>query len=150
VLVTGKAAFTTEEWETILHGPPTAGLIVITAQRGGTLRETLAMTQSYVEARKQHGENELLDEIVSARPALDHTRYHSADELKEAGLNNLRAAVEALQQKATPHELDAYTHFVLDLAGRIASAHRENGTDVSEAEQAALDEITAALSTPSA
>lgn len=148
--MTGKTAFTTDEWETILHGPPTAGLIVITAQRGGTLRETLAMTQSYVEARKQHGESELLDEIVSARPALDHTRYHSAEELKEAGLSNLRAAVGVLQQKATADELDAYKHFVLDLAGRVANAHRENGTDVSDAEQAALDEIAAALSTPSA
>jgi hypothetical protein len=144
--VTGKAAFTTEEWETILHGPPTAGLIVITAQRGGTLRETLAMTQSYVEARKQHGDDELLDEIVSARPALDHTRYHSAEELKDGGLDNLRAAVEALRQKATADELDAYKHFVLDLAGRVAAAHREHGTDVSDAEQAALDEIKAALS----
>ena len=146
--MTGKAGFTAEEWETILHGPPTAGLIVITAQRGGALRETLAMTQSYVEARKQHGADELLDEIVSARPALDHTRYHSAEELKDAGLNNLRAAVELLQQKATADELGAYKRFVLDLAAGVAKAHRENGTDVSNAEQAALDEIAAALSTP--
>jgi hypothetical protein len=147
--VTGKADFTAEEWETVLHGPPTAGLIVITAQRGGTLRETLALTQSYVEARKQHGQSELLDEIVSAKPALDHTRYHSAEELQEAGLRNLRAAAESLEQKATADEVDAYKRFVLDLAGRVANAHREHGTSVSDAEQAALDEITAALTTPS-
>jgi hypothetical protein len=148
--VTGKADFTTEEWETVLQGPPTAGLIVITAQRGGTLRETLALTQSYLEARKQHGQSELLDEIASAKPALDHTRYHSAEELKEAGLQHLRAAVELLELKATADDVDAYKRFVLELAGRVANAHREHGTSVSDAEQAALDEITATLSTPSA
>jgi len=148
--VTGKADFTAEEWQTVLLGPPTAGLIVITAQRGGTLRETLALTRSYVEARKQHGESELLDEIVSAKPALDHTRYHSAEELKDAGLRHLRAAVELLAAKATTAEVDAYKRFVVDLAGNVANAHREHGTNVSDAEQAALDEITTALATPSA
>ena len=148
--MTGKATFTAEEWENVLHGPPTAGLMVITAQRGGTLRETLALTHSYVEARKQHGQSELLDEIVSAKPALDHTRYHSAEELKEAGLQHLRTAADVLEQKATADEADAYKRFVLDLASRVAKAHREHGTSVSDAEQAALDEITAALATPSA
>jgi hypothetical protein len=148
--MTGKADFTAEEWESILHGPPTAGLIVITAQRGGVLRETLALTQAYVDARKQHGQSELLDEIVSAKPALDHTHYHSADDLKETGLKRLHAGFELLEQKATADEVDAYKHFVLELAGRVANAHREHGTNVSDAEQAALDEIAAALTTPSA
>jgi hypothetical protein len=148
--MTGKADFTAEEWETVARGPSTAGLIVITAQRGGTLRETLALTQSYVEARKKHGQSELLDEIVSARPALDHTHYHSAEDLKENGLKHLRAAIELLEQKATTEEVDAYKRFVLDLADRVANAHREHGTGVSDTEQAALDEIAAALATHSA
>ena len=148
--MTGKADFTADEWESILHGPPTAGLIVITAQRGGVFRETLALTQAYVEARKQHGQSELLDEIVSAKPALDHSRYHSPEELKDAGLKHLRTAAGLLEQKATSDEADAYKKFVLDLAGRVANAHREHGTRVSDAEQAAIDEISAALATPSA
>jgi hypothetical protein len=148
--MTGKADFTADEWETILHGPPTAGLIVITAQRGGIFRETLALTQAYLEARKQHGNSELLDEIVSAKPAIDHSRYHSPEELKDAGLKQLRAASEFLGQKATADEADAYKQFVVDLAGRVANAHREHGTSVSEAEQAAIDEISAAFATPSA
>jgi hypothetical protein len=147
--MTGKADFTAEEWATVAHGPSTAGLIVITAQRGGVLRETLALTQAYVEARNQHGQSELLDEIVSARPALDHSRYHSAEELKEAGLKNVRATVELLEQKAAPEEIEAYKRFVLNLAERVANAHREHGTSVSDAEQAALDQIAAALETPS-
>jgi hypothetical protein len=145
--MTGKADFTADEWETILHGPPIAGLIVITAQRGGTFRETFAMTQSYLDARKHHGESQLLDEIVAARPALDHTRYHSPEELKERGLAQLRTAVALLEAKATAEEADAYKRFVLALAGRVAHAHREQGAEVSAAEQAALDEIGAALAT---
>ena len=147
--MTSKADFTAEEWESILHGPATAGLIVITAQRGGVFRETLALTQSYVEARKQHGQSELLDEIVSARPALEHRRYQSPEELKETGLEHLHAAVELLEQKATADEVDVYKRFILDLAGRVANAHREHGTSIGDAEQAALDAIAAALTTPS-
>ena len=75
--MTTKAAFSPEEWTTVLEGPPTAGLIVITAAHGGTFRETIAMSKAYTEARAQHGESELLDEIVSAKPKMDHTRYHS-------------------------------------------------------------------------
>jgi hypothetical protein len=143
--MTGKADFTPEEWETIAHGPPAAGLIVITAQKGGLFRETLALTQSYVEAHKQHGQSELIDELVSSRPDLDHTRYHSSEELKEAGLAHLRSAIELLESKAAADEVDAYKKFVLDLASRVANAHREDGKSTSDAEQAALDEVKAAL-----
>jgi len=91
--MTGKADFTQEEWDLILEGPPSAGIIVATAQRGGTFRESFAIGRAYVEARKQHGDSELLDEIVAAKPERDHTRYHSAEELKQAGLQHLRDAV---------------------------------------------------------
>jgi len=140
--VTGSADFTAEAWDTVLHGPTTAGLIVITAQRGGTFRETLAMTRSYVEARKEPGQSELIDEIVAAKPALDHTRYRSPEDLRDAGLRHLREAIALLEQQATPDEVEAYRAFVLDLAERVANAHREHGTSVSEAEQAALAAVT--------
>lgn len=147
--MTGKADFTPQEWETITHGPPTAGLIVITAQRGGLFRETLALTRAYVDLHKAHGQSELIDQLVSARPDLDHTHYGSPEELKKAGLEHLRAAVALLERQATPDEVTAYKAFVIDLATKVASAHRESGKDVSDAEQAALDEVKAALGSPS-
>ena len=91
--MTSKSDFSTEEWQLILEAPPTAGLIVVTAQRGGSLRETVAMAKAYVEARQQHGQSELLDAIVAANPQRDHTHYHSLDELKQHGLQHLRDAV---------------------------------------------------------
>lgn len=143
--MTGKSDFTQQEWELVLEGPPSAGMIVVTAQRGGTFRETIAMAKAYVEARQQHGESELLDEIVAAKPEADHTRYHSVDELKQHGLQHLRDAVELLERKASTDEVDGYRRFVLTLAEKVANAHREGDAAVSEAERAAIDEIAASL-----
>jgi hypothetical protein len=152
--MTGKADFSPEEWEVVLKGPPSAGMIVITAQRGGTFRESFSMAKSYGEARKQHGDSELLDEIASTKPEIDRTRYHSPEELKEHGLQHLREAVELLEQKAAPEEVDEYRRFVLTLANRVADAHKEgflglSGERVSEAERAAVAEIAEALGTES-
>jgi hypothetical protein len=144
--MTGKADFTTEEWDTVLEGPTSAGLIVSTAQRGGSFREILAMAKAYTEARKEHGESELLDEIVSHKPEVDRTRAHSPEELKEHGLQRIRDAVALLEQKATPQELDDYRRFVVSLAERVAGAKsEEDGQPVSDAEKAAIAEIAEAL-----
>src|SRR5437763_1399985 len=83
--MTQSTDFSEQDWRTILEGPPAAGLIVLMAQSGGTFKETWALSKSYVEARQQHGESQLLDEIVSTKPKMDHTRYHSHEELQEAG-----------------------------------------------------------------
>jgi hypothetical protein len=143
--MTTKSDFTTEEWQLILEAPPSAGMIVVTAQRGGSFRESIAMAKAYVEARQQHGESELLDEIVAAKPERDHTHYHSPDELKQSGLKHLRDSVALLEGKATPVEVDEYRRFIITLSHRVAAAHREHGVAVSESEQAAIDEITGAL-----
>jgi hypothetical protein len=143
--MTTKIAFSADEWAVVLEGPPSAGMIVVTAARGGMIRETIAMSKAYTEARAQHGASELLDEIVSAKPKADHTRYHSAEELKASGLAHLRDAVAVLESKATPQELDDYRRFVLTLASKVAAAHREDGQDVSPAEAQAIAEITTAI-----
>lgn len=145
--MTTKSDFSAEEWQLILEAPPSAGMIVVTAQRGGTFRETIAMAKAYAEARQQHGESELLDEIVSAKPERDHTHYHSPDELKQAGLQHLRDSVKVLEGKATPVEVEEYRQFILNLTHSVAAAHREHGQDVGESERAAIDDIAAALNT---
>jgi hypothetical protein len=150
--MTTKADFTPQEWDLVLEGPPSAGMIVITAQRGGTLRETVSMAKSYAEARAQHGQSELLDEIVAAKPEIDHTRYHSPEELKAHLLEHLRDAVALLEGKAQPQELDEYRRFVVNLAQHAAAAHRERGGSdpVSDVEHAAITEIAHAMGTEAA
>ncbi len=105
------------------------------------------MSKAYAEARAEHGESELLDEIVSAKPKIDHARYHSAEELRDNGLGHLRDAMTLLESKATAEERDDYRHFVLTLASKVAAAHREHGQSVSPAEAEAIQQITAALGT---
>jgi len=145
--MTTKSAFSPEEWKAVLEGPPAAGMIVITAARGGMFRETVAMSKAYAEARTEHGDSELLDEIVAAKPQVDHTRYHSAEELRDHGLRHLRDAVTLVDSKATTQERDDYRRFVLTLADKVAAAHKEAGQSVSPAEAEAIQQITAALGT---
>jgi hypothetical protein len=147
--MTGKADFTAEEWRLVTEALSTAGMVVITAQRGGSFRESFALAKAYTEARKAHGASQLLDEIVSAKPEVEHARYHSEQELKDHALQLLRDAVALLERKATPAEVDDYKKFVLNLADRVAHAHREGGQAVSPAEQAAIDELATTLGTTS-
>jgi hypothetical protein len=142
--VTGKADFTEEEWEVVSEGPTSAGMIVTTAERGGTFRESFSMAKAYTEARERHGASELLDEIVSAKPKVDR-HASSPDDLETKGLQHLRDAVAALEAKATPQELEDYRGFVVGLAERVAHAHREDGQEVSDAERAAIEKIQGAL-----
>jgi hypothetical protein len=139
--MTGKSDFTEEEWKTVLEAPPSAGLLVIASDRGGSIRESFSMAKAYTEARKEHGESQLLDELVSAKPEMDHTRYHSPDELKQGTVKHLTDAVELLKAKATPEEVDEYKKFIVGLANRVAEAHK----GVTDVERSAIGEIEAAL-----
>lgn len=139
--MTKKTDFDQEEWDLIAEGPATAGMIVIRAEGGGTFRETIALAHAYGDARKQHGQSELLDEIVSSKPEFDRHRYRTDADLKGEGMARIGQAVSVLREKATPQEVSDYGSFVLTLARAIAEAHTEHGQKISPAEQAALDGI---------
>jgi hypothetical protein len=155
--MTRKADFNAEEWSTVVDGPLYAGMRVISADRRGTLRESIAMGRVYQEARQHHGESELLDELVASQPSID------ADRVRQAGGNiaaltsqQLREAMGILEGKATASEVDAYKTFVMTVAQAVAGAHKEGGflgiggKHITDAENQALDEISAALGAPPA
>jgi hypothetical protein len=143
--VTDKAAFTDEEWETIIEAPPGAGMLVVLASKGGSIRESFSMAKAYTEARQQHGQSELLDEIASTKPKLDRSHHGSPEELEANALGHVREAVATLEAKATPDEVDQYRRFVGSVLQHVAEAHREGDQQVSDAEQAAMDKVTQAL-----
>jgi hypothetical protein len=143
--MTAKAAFSPTEWQLVLEAPPAAGMLVIAASRGGTFRETIAMSKAYAEARAQHGESELLDEIVAERPHVERGKVRSPEELREQDLDCLRDVTTLLEHKATVEERDDYRRFVLTVADKVAAAHREGGMQVSPAEEQAIQDITTAL-----
>ena len=144
--MTSKEAFSPSEWQLVLEGPPTAGLLVITASHGGTFRETIAMSKAYAEARAQHGESELLDEIVAEKPRVERGgRVHTPEELRDQSIGCVTAAAALIEDKATAQERDDYGHFVLSVANKVAAAHREGGQQVSPAEAQAIEDVTTAL-----
>jgi hypothetical protein len=144
--VTTKAAFSPSEWQLLLEGPPTAGLLVITASHGGMFRETVAMSKAYAEARAQHGDSELLDEIVAEKPRMDRGgKVHNPEELRDEALDCLTDVSTLLEHKATAEERDDYGRFVLTVANKVAAAHREGGKQVSPAEAQAIQDITTAM-----
>jgi len=151
--MTTKADFNAEEWSTIVEAPLLAGLRVVAADRGGTIRESVAMGKVYQEARQGDGESELLDEIAASPQGLDQERLRASGDLAAAATERLREAVATLEQKASPEEVEAYRRFAFSVAEAAAKAHKEGGfigiggKQVSEREQAALDEIAATLGT---
>lgn len=152
--MTKKADFNAEEWSTLVEAPLLAGMRVMAASRGGTIRESMAMGQTYVQARKQQGESELLDDLVASPPAMDPSRLQSAGDIGETSTSRLREAVGLLEKKA-PEDVESYRRFVVALAEAAAGAHREGGfmgvggEQVSSDEKAALDEVQAALQSAS-
>jgi len=71
----------------------------------------------------------------------------TATRLLDGALGHLRDAVELLERTATPEELDDYKRFVLNVADKVANAHREGGESVSADERAAIEAIAANLGT---
>jgi hypothetical protein len=145
--MTNKSDFTEQEWEVVREGPPVAGLIVASASSGGSFRESWALAKSFAEARKQHGESELLDALVAEKPHAK--RYGSSEELEQQGLERLGEAIGLLEQKASADEVEAYRRFTLAVAEHVAEAHKEGGTPISAEERQALDTIAATLNSSS-
>src|ERR671924_322388 len=123
--MTAKSDFTEEEWKQVLEGPTSAGLLVATAQRGGTFRESFSMAKAYSEARRSHGDSELLDEIVAARPEMDTKMGESPEQMRGRWIANLTEAKALVEQKASSEEVEEYKRFIVGLAQRVAEAAKE-------------------------
>jgi hypothetical protein len=149
--MTTKADFNGEEWEQIAEAPAIAGLIVITASRGGTIRETLAMAKAYAEAQKDHAGGDLVGELVASAPTVDPKQFSSKEDLRARGLGKITEAVGLVRDRATLDELVDYREFIVDLANQVAERDKSGGflgiggERVSGGEQAAIADITAAL-----
>jgi hypothetical protein len=147
--MTDKAAFNADEWTTLVNAPALVGMLVIAADRGGTVRETLAAQRAYAQAAaKQPGE--LMRAILTTPASLDPAnRPSTPEELRRLAPDTLRKAIALLERIATDEEVVEYKRFVFALADNVARAHREGGflgiggTEVSAHEQEALDEIAA-------
>jgi hypothetical protein len=124
--------------------------MVIVAQRGGTIRETLAVGKEYTQAA-QAGSGGILAEIVSDPPKIDREHLGTPQELPVRGPQAISEAVSLIESKATAEEVDAFKRFCLDVAEHAAQATKSGdflgigGKRISEKESAALDQIASTL-----
>jgi hypothetical protein len=145
--MTTKADFNADEWERLAQAPAFAGLMVILGDRGGSFRESIALGKAYAAARRDGG-SELLEQVVASPPHV-HPKSVTPDELPE----RISEAISIVEQRATPEETEEYRQFILRVADAVAHAHKEGGVlgiggkEVSEQEQAVLDQLASMLGT---
>jgi hypothetical protein len=150
-VVTKKADFNADEWATVVEAPVLAGMRVVQAGRGGTIRESLAIGRVYAEARQNQGDSELLDALVTSPPAVDPSRLQDGGDMTTVVGDRLREAVRLVQEKGSAEDAQAYREFIVRVGRTAAEAHKEGGfigiggKQIDDQEQAALDEIEAAL-----
>lgn len=150
--MTSKAQFNAVEWSDVIQAPMIAGMLVLTAERGGTIREARAIAKVYAEARAQGNESALLDAIVGDRAVVQPTQSRQQrDELRSEGMARIRRALGIVDRIGTDDEANEYRRFIWRIADCTARAHKEGGffgiggKEVSDAERAVLDELATAF-----
>lgn len=159
--MTTKANFTPEEWNLLRRAPMMAGLVVVAASPSGPvgiLQETFAVGKVLADAKAQTP-GELISSLVAdltteegrkaARPA--DLVGKSPEQIKSNALDSLRQVGTLLDQKARPEESQAVKRWLHDTGKRVSEAAKEGGflglggTQVSEQEKAALNELGRSL-----
>src|SRR4026208_277087 len=159
--MTTKANFTPEEWNLLRRAPMMPGLVVVAASPSGPvgiLQETFAVGKVLAEAKAQ-SPGELISSLVAdltteegrkaARPADPVGK--SPEQTKSTALDSPRPVGTLLDQKARPEESQAVKRWLHDTGKRVSEAAKEagflglGGTQVSEQEKAALNELGRSL-----
>ncbi len=148
--MTSKAEFNAEEWERVLQGPAVAGIMVIASDRGGSLRESIAVGKVYTDAAAR-GKGTILGEVASTPPKIDREAMGTREELVVRGPQIISEAVSILEAHATPEEVDEFKRFCLEVAEHAAERTKTGGflgiggTRISQAESTTLDQIAGTL-----
>jgi hypothetical protein len=160
--MTGKDAFTDEEWTRLERAPFVAGLAITLADPGGPIeavKESMAALKT-VQAAAQAGDSgDLVHEVAKSVVEKAQQRQNPLADFKPRGamageeiLSELRAANELVGEKATPEEATAYREWLKSAAQDAANAAKEGGfmgfkaERVSEGEQQMLEKLAEVLS----
>jgi hypothetical protein len=126
--------------------------MVLAADRGGSIRESIALGKAYAEARREGG-SEFIEELLTSPPRLDPGDLGQPDQLRTELPQRIREAVRIAGGKVAPEEAEEYRRFILRVADVVAHANKEGGVlgiggkEVSQQEQAVLDELAGTLAT---
>jgi hypothetical protein len=148
--MTEKADFNAQEWDELRQGPAAAAVMVIAADRGGTIRESIAVGREYTEAA-QGTPGSLIAEIASDPPKIEREDLGTKEDLPVRGPQLISEAVSLLESRAAPDEVDDFKRFCLDVAEHAAEATKSGGflgiggKRISEEESSVLDQIAGTL-----
>ena len=164
--------FTDDEIFTLTALPSLVGSVITFSDTSGpigTMKEMMAGAKAAAAGAKQYPDNSILRRVIpnyedrgEAVEAAKGLRDRQMEELKAAGIKSkddmkghalakVSEANSLLNAKATPSEASEYRAWVMETAEATAKAAKEGGflgiggVEVSEDEQAALDEIRSAL-----
>lgn len=155
-------SFSAEDAATLAKAPMMASLAVSMADLGivSTALEATAMGKQIVAATEQYPNNSIIQDVFS-EAAIKSGRVKmekpevSLDEVEsgalvERAIASINAALNVLENQATPEEIDEYKQLILDAADAVANAAGSGllGTGspkVSPNEQVALNQLKAAL-----
>jgi len=157
--MTGKAAFSDEEWERVRRAPFVVGMALTIADPGGPIeisKEGMATIRS---ATVPPSQEELLAAVALDIQTLMQQKHNPAKDFKPTSaptaateiLDELRAVDGIVAAKATPEETEAFRNWLIVTAQAAADAAKEGGfmgfgaERVSAGEQAMLDQIRGAL-----
>ena len=157
--MTGKTAFSDEEWVRIRRAPFVAGLALTIADPGGPIEITKEGMATLRSATLPPAQDELLAAVALDVQAMVQQKQNPARDFKPTSaatagaeiLDELRAVDTIVAQKATPEETDAFRDWLIATAQAAADAAKEGGfmgfhaERVSAGEQAMLDQIRGAL-----
>ncbi len=161
--MSNKNDYTPEEWQTLVDVPMLVGAAVMVIGKSGlgTMKESFTLAQQTLGAIKSFPDNELIQSILEARiKGGEKSSIESfsspllkkqPEEFKEEVVKICRQANGILASKSTPEEAGEYKEWVREIADKVAHAASEGGflgfggTQFSEEEKLAIDEIHAAL-----
>ena len=148
--------FGEEDWQTVVRGPFQAALAIVAADPGGILAAAKEGGALASIMRAGDGAGGLVDELVadirSDRPSRKEIgiKRQPKDQALASAIDAMKSAVAVVEAKA-PAEAAGYKTWLYGISERLANAAKEGGLLgfggelVSDDEQAALDQIRAAL-----
>lgn len=158
--MTTKAAFTDEEWATLVRAPMVAGMAITLADPGGPIevvKETSAVLK-FALGTSTEERDDLVGEVARGVRELAEQHKNPLGGFKPSGamagkeiVDELTRASEIVGTKASAEEAEAFRAWILECAQRAADAAKEGGfmgfhsVRVSEGEKKMLAELGSAL-----
>ena len=157
--MTGKVDYIDEEWARLVRAPFVAGLALSIADPGGPIEmahETMATLKAATTppSREQlliEVSQEISSKVTQKENPLGGFKPDSSTLAGKMVLDELSAANDVLNAKATPEEAAAFRRWLLDVAEAAANAAKEGGfmgfhaVRVSEGEEKMLQQMRETL-----